>query len=154
MKAYRLTFQFIFILLLFSILTSCSQQEEGEVSTDLIHIPVSAENKKQQDAMPKLAFEQTEHDFGTLKQGEKVSFTYKFKNEGKANLIISTVVPSCGCTVAQFTKTPVNPGESGFITISLNTDNKKGIMRKQVAVQANTYPAETKLWFTANVELP
>ena len=154
MKAYRLTFQFIFILLLSSLLTSCSRQKEREVSTDLIHIPVSGDNKKEQDAMPKLSFEQTEHDFGTLKQGEKVSFTYKFKNVGKANLIISTVVPSCGCTVAQFTKTPIKPGDSGFITISLNTDNKKGMMRKQVAVQANTYPAETKLWFTANVELP
>ncbi|HOS16185.1 MAG TPA: DUF1573 domain-containing protein [Bacteroidales bacterium] len=154
MKAYRLTFLFIFILLLFSVLISCSRQKEGEVSTDLIHIPVSADNKKQQEDMPKFEFERTEHDFGTLKQGEKVSFTYKFKNAGKANLIISTVVPSCGCTVAQFTKTPVKPGESGFITISLNTDNKKGLVRKHVAVQANTYPAETKLWFTANVELP
>ena len=75
--------------------------------------------------MPKFEFERTEHDFGTLKPRRKVSFTYKFKNAGKANLIISTVVPSCGCTVAQFTKTPVKPGESGFITISLNTDNKK-----------------------------
>jgi len=154
MKAYRLTFLLIFILLLFSVLISCSRQKEGEVSTDLIHIPVSADNKKQQEDMPKFEFERTEHDFGTLKQGEKVSFTYKFKNAGKANLIISTVVPSCGCTVAQFTKTPVKPGESGFITISLNTDNKKGLVRKHVAVQANTYPAETKLWFTANVELP
>lgn len=154
MKAFRLTIQFIFILFIFSLFTNCSQQKETEVSTDLIHIPVSADNNNQQDAMPKLAFEQKEHDFGTLKQGEKVSFTYKFKNIGKANLIISTVVPSCGCTVAQFTKTPVKPGESGFITISLNTDNKQGMMRKQVAVQANTYPAETKLWFTANVELP
>ncbi|MFA7401435.1 MAG: DUF1573 domain-containing protein [Bacteroidales bacterium] len=154
MKAYRLTFLFIFILLLFSVLISCSRQKKEEVSTDLIHIPVSADNKKQQEDMPKFEFERTEHDFGTLKQGEKVSFTYKFKNAGKANLIISTVVPSCGCTVAQFTKTPVKPGESGFITISLNTDNKKGLVRKHVAVQANTYPAETKLWFTANVELP
>ncbi|MDD2621931.1 MAG: DUF1573 domain-containing protein [Bacteroidales bacterium] len=151
---HRFNIQFIYILLLFFVVISCSRKDNNEISTDLIHIPATAEISKKEPAMPKFEFERIEHNFGTLKQGEQVSFTYKFKNIGKANLIISTVVPGCGCTVAQFTKTPVKPGDSGFITVRLNTENNKGLLRKQVAVQANTYPAETKLWFTANVELP
>lgn len=140
--------------ILFFLFVGCSNQNDTSISTNLVNIPISAEGKDSGKAMPKFEFERTDYDFETLKQGEKVSFSYKFKNVGKGDLIISTVVPGCGCTVAEFTKTPVSQGESGFVTIILDTENKKGIIRKKVAVQANTYPAETILWFSATVELP
>lgn len=142
-----------FFILVF-LFVGCSNQNDTDISTNLVNIPISADGEDTSKAMPKFEFERTDYDFETLKQGEKVSFSYKFKNVGKGDLIISTVVPGCGCTVAQFTKTPVKHGESGFVTINLNTENQKGIIRKKVAVQANTYPAETILWFSAIVELP
>lgn len=144
-------FSFIVLMVLF---LGCSHKKDTSISTDLVNIPINADGEVADASMPTFEFETTDHDFGTLKQGEKVSFTYKFKNIGKSDLIISTVVPGCGCTVAQFTKTPVKQGESGFVTLNVDTENKSGIMRKKVAVQANTYPAETLLWFSATVELP
>lgn len=140
--------------LLISLLFIGCKDNKKTYSTELVHIPVSAEGKNDKTAMPKFKFETTEHDFGTLMQGEKVSFTYKFINVGSSDLIISTVVPSCGCTVAQFTETPVKSGGDGFVTINFNTENKKGFVKKHVTIEANTYPAESKLWFLATVELP
>ncbi|HOF15389.1 MAG TPA: DUF1573 domain-containing protein [Bacteroidales bacterium] len=154
MQRKKIIYSICFIGLIIIALSCNNRGKKDAISSDLVHIPVSAEGENSDLAMPKFEFERTDHDFGTLIQGEKVSFTYKFKNSGTSDLIISTVVPGCGCTVAQFTKTPVKKGEEGFITINLDTENKKGPLRKKVAVQANTYPAETNLWFSATVELP
>jgi len=104
--------------------------------------------------MPKMEFERTSHDFGKLIQGEKVSFTFKFKNTGNATLVLAGIVPSCSCTVAQFTKTPIPPGEEGIVIVNFNTESKKGVVRNSVIVQANTYPSETKLEMSAMVSLP
>src|SRR5688572_7101524 len=49
--------------------------------------------------LPALDFERVDYDFGTIKEGDKVNYTYKFKNTGAAPLIIQSVQPSCGCTV-------------------------------------------------------
>ncbi len=146
--------RFFSFIVLMVLIMGCSHKKDSSISTDLVNIPINADGEVTDTSMPVFEFETTDHDFGTLKQGEKVSFTYKFKNIGKNDLIISTVVPGCGCTVAKFTKTPVKQGENGYVTLNVDTENKTGMMRKKVAVQANTYPAETLLWFSATVELP
>ena len=121
------------------IFAACSGNRQPEVTSDLINNPATPEGVDEN---------------APLKEGEKVSYSYSFINTGKANLIISAVVPGCGCTVADYTKEPVKPGKRGKITITFNSKDKSGQQRKRVSVQANTYPAETVLWFTANVEKP
>lgn len=154
MRNIKLTFFWIFCVLSIVLLGCGRGNKKDIISTDLINIPISADGEQSKSPMPKISFETTDHDFGKLMQGEKVSFTYKFKNTGTSDLIISTVIPGCGCTVAQFTDTPVRAGKEGFITINLNTESKKGLLRKKITVEANTYPAEINLWFSATVELP
>ena len=136
------------------IFAACSGNRQPEVNSDLINNPATPEGVDENAPLPAFSFDEIEHDFGTLKEGEKVSYSYSFINTGKANLIISAVVPGCGCTVADYTKEPVKPGKRGKITITFNSKDKSGQQRKRVSVQANTYPAETVLWFTANVEKP
>ncbi|MBO4774543.1 MAG: DUF1573 domain-containing protein [Bacteroidales bacterium] len=136
------------------IFAACSGNRQPEVTSDLINNPATPEGVDENAPLPAFSFDEIEHDFGTLKEGEKVSYSYSFINTGKANLIISAVVPGCGCTVADYTKEPVKPGKRGKITITFNSKDKSGQQRKRVSVQANTYPAETVLWFTANVEKP
>lgn len=144
-------FWLLAIAVLMTTLNSCSSNASKEVDATIVNIPVEVDGTTDNAKMPVITFETTNHDFGNLMQGEKVSYTYKFTNTGKAPLVISSVVPSCGCTVAQFTKTPIMPNGHGTVSINFNTETKRGMVQSGVIVQANTYPSETKLTFTATV---
>lgn len=64
-------------------------------------------------------FESESHDLGKIKLDAAVSYTFNFTNEGDAPLIISKVEPTCGCTVGEYTQTPVKKGEKGFIKVTV-----------------------------------
>lgn len=82
-------------------------------------------------------FEEDEHDFGKITQGEKVSFSFKFKNIGSSDLIITDAKGSCGCTVADYPKEPIAPNNEGFINVTFNTEGKKGFQSKAITLRAN-----------------
>ena len=65
-------------------------------------------------------FNEEKHDFGKIPQGTPVTTVFEFTNIGKEPLILSNVQPTCGCTIADFTKTPVKMGEKGIIKITFN----------------------------------
>jgi hypothetical protein len=96
-------------------------------------------------------FETTTHDFGTIKEGDSAVYTYNFKNTGEVPLIITSVAPSCGCTVPEYSKEPVPAGESGYVKVKFDTNHKKDLVTKTVTVVANTEPKQTTLKFTANI---
>ena len=153
MNIYRILYQVVIVFIVL-VCVSCSNRNKEDIDSSIVNIPVSADGKDEKARMPKLEFERMHHDFGKLIQGEKVSFSYKFKNTGNATAVISAVNPGCNCTVAQFTKTPVAPGESGSVTVNFNSETKKGLVNSTIVVQANTYPIDTRLTFSANVGLP
>lgn len=95
-----------------------------------------------------------EHDFGKVIQGEKVSYAFKFKNSGNADLIISDARGSCGCTVADYPKKPMAPGEEGEIDVKFSTEGKKGFQSKTITLVANTEPNSVVLTIKANVQVP
>lgn len=83
---------------------------------------------------------ETEHDFGKVIEGEKVSHSFNFTNNGEADLIISKASASCGCTVPEYTKEPIAPGETGHIDVVFNSEGRPGNFSKQVTVVTNTIP--------------
>jgi hypothetical protein len=101
--------------------------------------------------MAVLKFDSTEHDFGTIAAGDKVTHVYKFTNNGKADLVLSNVKPSCGCTVPDYTKTPVKPGETGEVKVTFDSSGKSGSQQKSVTITANTETGTETLNFKANV---
>ena len=117
--------------------------------------PISADNVNDEiipnDGMPIISFEETEYNFGTVIQGEKVSHKFMFTNKGDGNLVISNVKPSCGCTSPQWTREPVKPGEKGYIELTFDSSNKKGIQNKNVRISANTIPNEYVLYIRCDV---
>ena len=140
-----------FLVLAVALLMWSCGSKEGKINTDLINNPASAtvgKNVKE----PKIEFAVLEHDFGKMIQGEQVSYTYKFKNVGNDNLIISAVEKTCGCTDTKFPRTPIKPGEEGAITITYDSKGHKGFQNKRVIVKANTNPSETILKFKAMVQ--
>jgi Protein of unknown function (DUF1573) len=65
-------------------------------------------------------FNEEKHDFGKIPQGTPVTTVFEFTNIGKEPLILADVKPTCGCTIADYTKTPVKSGEKGVIKITYN----------------------------------
>jgi len=65
-------------------------------------------------------FNEEKHDFGKIPQGTPVTTVFTFTNIGKEPLILTNVQPTCGCTIADFTKTPVKSNEQGMIKITFN----------------------------------
>jgi len=107
--------------------------------------------EKPEGPLPVAEFEKLEHDFGTVNEGQKVTYDYKFKNTGQAPMIIQTAQPSCGCTVPTWSKEPVPVGGSGFVRAEFDTNGKSGIQNKTITVTANTWPKVTTLRFKAMV---
>ena len=60
-------------------------------------------------------------DYGTIAQGSDGKKVIEVKNTGDKPLIISNVIPTCGCTVASWTKDPIAPNKKGEIVITYNT---------------------------------
>ena len=107
--------------------------------------------QKPEGPLPIFAWNTTEHDFGTIKEGEEVTKIYTFKNTGESPLIIENVRPSCGCTAPSWTKTPIPVGGSGEIEVLFNSKGKPNAQNKTVTVIANTWPTNTTLRFKAFV---
>ncbi len=88
-------------------------------------------------AYPVIEFDTAVFDFGKILQGEQVGTTFAFRNTGNANLIISKVETSCGCTVPEYDRAPVAPGQTGTIRVRFDSDGKEGAQYKTVKVISN-----------------
>jgi len=100
---------------------------------------------------PVMKFEFDSHDFGKIKQGDKVSYQFKFTNTGKSPLIITNAVASCGCTTPDWPKAPLQPGQSGKIDVTFNSANKSGLQDKLITITANTNPAQNMVHLIGEV---
>lgn len=99
---------------------------------------------------PVVVFENTEHDFGDLHQGEKGEVTFVFKNTSAIPFVISDVHVQCGCTAPTWPKQPVLPGETGIIKVVYDSDGKEGVQRKVITIKSNALELY-KLKILANV---
>jgi hypothetical protein len=77
------------------------------------------------------------YDFGTIQEGDKVEYTFKFKNTGKNDLIIRKTKASCGCTAIEPKDKVIKPGQESSITVIFNSRGKRGKQHKSVTVTTN-----------------
>lgn len=150
---------FLFAIGSFVLATSCKKQEEVAVeATAPVQDQVTTEVPMPETATPPAAgkfpvmeFEKKEHDFGTINQGDKVVYTFNFKNTGEADLIITNAVGSCGCTVPEYPKEAVKPGESGKMKVSFDSAGKSGQQQKTITVTANTAAGKETLTIKTSI---
>ncbi len=100
---------------------------------------------------PVLAFSESSRDFGDITQGEKVEHVFKFENKGDTPLIISNVAASCGCTVPNWPKDPIPPGEKGEIKVTFNSAGKMGKQNSVVRIYSNATEPIEKVSMISNV---
>ncbi|MEO7314066.1 MAG: DUF1573 domain-containing protein [Ginsengibacter sp.] len=73
-------------------------------------------------------------DFGKIKQNVPATATFIVTNISSEPLIIDQANPSCGCTVADYTKAPIAPGKTGYIKAIFNAADL-GPIGKQITVK-------------------
>ncbi len=149
MNSIKIT-AFVFIAML--IIAGC-KNDNGNISTDVISNPASAGGESG-SKQPQISFDTREHDFGKVIDGEIVSYSFKFTNTGEADLVITSVHASCGCTVADYPKEPLAPGEEGYIDLKFDSQRRLGFNHKEVKVMSNTRPNKTVLHMKAKVYRP
>ncbi len=95
-----------------------------------------------------IKFEKTSHNFGTFPESNpKVTCSFKFTNTGDNLLVIHQAIASCGCTVPQYPKEPIKPGESGEIVVTYNGAGKfPGHFRKSITLRTNAKQEIVRLY--------
>jgi hypothetical protein len=120
---------------------TCTNQNSNNKSVD--------DKKNSENTIVK--FDTLFHDFGTIYQGESVSYSYKIKNIGNSDLIIKDAISSCGCTVPNYPKKPIKPGGSGSVEVIFDSAGRYGNQYKSVILRLNTLYGEKTLSFKVNI---
>ena len=138
--------QLLFIILISSFVAiSCNNAENTPSDIEAV--------RKDSSKFTTIQWLDTSVNFGSRKMGEIVTITFRCKNTGDKPLYLFNVHPSCGCTLADYTKEPIAPGKEGKIDAQFDTKKSHpGEVHKSVFVSANnSNPAPNTLKFTGMV---
>lgn len=115
----------------------------------LLSFNANAQTKKVK--APIIQFEKTVHDYGTINKNSNGDCEFRFKNTGNEPLILSDVIPSCGCTIPDWPKSPIMPGKTAVIKIKFDT-NRTGSFSKTITVISNA--TEDRITLTVKGNIP
>jgi hypothetical protein len=138
----------IYVTTLLLALVSCDQTAKETKNIDTSAIETDQTSYEE----PIINFDKKTWDFGTITDGEVVEHTFRFTNTGSKDLVISSASASCGCTIPNWPKEPIAPGEKGEIKVEFNSNGKKDMVTKDITILANTNPVKTILQIKVFVE--
>lgn len=146
---------FLIIAIPFTLL-SCDVKRKDKIADDskTDSLKTAQKNNTEADAMKNMttvSIIDSSFNFGSITEGEKVEFSFRFKNTGTNPLMIFSASASCGCTVPEKPEKPILPGETGFIKVVFNSSGKHGHNEKDVNVNSNANPAFPPLKLTGEV---
>ena len=91
------------------------------------------------------SFEETEYNFGDIKEGDLAEHIFTFKNTGNAPIVIDQVRASCGCTTPEWSREPIMPGETSSIKAVFNSKGRPGNVYKTITITSNAKETTTTL---------
>lgn len=101
-------------------------------------------------AQPRLSSNKETHNFGQIEWKRPVTVEYTITNTGNQPLVLTNVTTSCACAVADWTKTPIAPGEKGMVKATFDA-KALGRFDKSVGIYSNATPNLVYLKFTGEV---
>jgi hypothetical protein len=150
MKKYSL---FVFAALLSVVLFSCNNEAPATTLVDETATadPMATTTEVVQAATT-MSVDRMEHDFGDISDnGGNVDTKFVITNTGSNPLLLSEAKGSCGCTVPDYPRDPIQPGESREIFVTFDPAGKEGAQNKTVTIMANTEPATTVINLRSNI---
>jgi hypothetical protein len=133
----------IFLALVAFTLSNCGSRTGKDTIND--------RNQSSAEGEARIVFNEYEHSFGKVAEGEKVSCTFTFENKGTGNLIVKSASTTCGCTIPKYDKKPIAPGGSGTLEVIFDTTGKNGMQTKTITVNSNASKPVVLLKVTAEV---
>ena len=126
--------KYLILLFLIVIFASCKNETGGKnTKADAANAVTDTANYTQ------IQWLDSVQNIGTLTYGQNPSINFRFKNIGNKPLFIVSAQPGCGCTVADYPKEPIMPGEEGAIKAGYDTKNQQiGSFNKSITVITNT----------------
>lgn len=106
--------------------------------------------KPQKVKEPEITFETLVHDYGQILQNDNGECEFRFKNTGKADLILTNCRSSCGCTVPEWPHDSIAPGKKASIKVKYNT-GRLGVINKSITVESNATNNRVVLTIKGNV---
>jgi hypothetical protein len=101
----------------------------------------------------RIDFKNTEHNFGKIPYQGNAEYNFVFENTGSEPLVLQHVKSTCGCTVPEWPKEPIAPGEKASIKVRYNT-RITGSFSKGIVVYSNAEDATIQLRIKGEVEKP
>jgi len=112
----------------------------------------SQAHTKNSNDSARIEFADTVFDFGTINEADgKVSHIFEFKNVGGMPLVVLNAKATCGCTVPEWTKTPVEQGKSGTIEVKFNPSRRSGNFEKTITLTTNAKGTFSRVYIKGNI---
>lgn len=129
------------ISIMFAVITLLAYGGEPVVETDAV-------------AYPEITFpDGSALNLGKIRQGKKYTGEIRFVNTGTAPLVIKRVFSDCGCTVADYPRTPVAPGDTAAIGITYNSSGRGiGIFTRVLRVESNTRTRRNAIYVNGTIK--
>jgi hypothetical protein len=117
---------------------------------DLYKAQIAGSKTVQQANRTSVEVDEAALDLGTIRMGKSGSAVFQLKNTGKHPLVISHVSTSCGCTVADWDKQPVEQGKTTEIKVEIKPE-ETGYFNKTIEVYGNVNESPVKLTISGSV---
>lgn len=138
MKSLKLSIALAFIASF-----SFAQNKETKIETaKVMQAPVASVTPTAAPKQSAIKWDKEIHDFGDIEKGKPVTYEFTFTNTTDETVLITTVKPACGCTAANYTKTPVKPGDKGMVAATFNAASA-GAFQKSVTIMTNEGGVDT-----------
>ena len=125
MKSIKLSIVALFI-------ASASFAQVKEVKTETakaVQAPVATVTPAPTPKQSVIKWDKEIHDFGDIEKGKPVTYEFSFTNTTNETVLMTNVKPACGCTAANYTKTPIKPGEKGMVAATFNAASPGGFQK-------------------------